>query len=170
MAISEADRVAVNLNPVKTGKRGRKLSPAAQGLMIERIIAGDANREITRRLRANRLLDADDGLSERAFAYYRHLPLCQVQRDCLTEAAREAAHAELSEGIVSLVNQAKLARQRLINNASQLSATEIATLHQVQTKALRLVYHVLGAEGAVALCDVGPQDTTPRSQIEAINR
>ena len=170
MATSEADLAAVELNPAKTGKRGRKLSPAAQGLMIERIIAGDANREITRRLRANRLLDADDGLNERTFSYYRRLPACQVRRECLTEAAREAAHAELSEGIVSLLLQARLARQRLVDHGTQLSATEIAALHHVQLKALRLVCHVLAFEGAVSLCDVGPQETTPGTQIAALKK
>lgn len=170
MATSEADLAAVELNPAKTGKRGRKLSPAAQGLMIERIIAGDANREITRRLRANRLLDADDGLSERAFAYYRRLPLCQVQRECLSEAARETAHAELSESVVSLTNQARLARQRLVDHRATLTVQEVNDLAYVQFKTLRLVYHYFGLAGAMALCDADQQPTATGTVADALRR
>lgn len=141
------------LDPAKTGKRGRKLCPAAQALLVERIISGDDNRRILSRLRTAGLLDEDDALSQRALSYYRHLPLCQVQRDRLTETARTAAHQELSEAIVSLVGQARVARQHIHDNAAHLTAQEIADLAHVQFQSLRLVYHCSGLTWAVPLCD-----------------
>ena len=141
------------LDPAKTGKRGRKLSPAAQALLVKRIIAGDDNQRIVARLKAARLLDADDTLTQWAFVYYRRLPACRVQRECLAEVAQQAAHQELSQSVVNLVAQARLARQQIIGNAGSMTVQEITDLARVQFRSLRLIYHVAALDSEVALCD-----------------
>ena len=160
----------MGLDPAKTGKRGRKLSPAALALLVKRIIAGDNNRRITERLRAARLLDEDDGLNAGTFAYYRRLPACWVQRECLTEAARQSAHEELSEAVVHLIAQARLARQRLVDHRATLTVQEVNDLAYVQFKTLRLVYHYFGLAGAMALCDADQQPTATGTVADALRR
>ena len=165
MATSQA-----GLDPTKTGKRGRKLSPKAQQLMVERIVAGDDNQRILARLKVARLLDEDDGLSERTFAYYRRLPLCQVQRECLSQAAREAAYAELSESVLNLIGQARHSRQKIADHAPQLSAQEISALAHIQFRSLRLVYHCFGLAGATSLCDAHSPEPGTGTAAEAMKK
>jgi len=158
------------VNTREAGRRTRKLSGAGQTLVIQRILCGDSNPQIRARLKAARLLDAVDSLTDRALYYYRSQPQCRADCESLSRAARESAHAELSEAVVHLIAQARLARQRLVDHGSNLSVEEITSLARVQFKTLRLVYHCLGLAGAVALCDADQQPAATATVEDALRK
>jgi len=109
-----------------------KLEPDAQRLVVERVIAGDTNNEIRRRLQ-------DAGypydLTDPAFSYYRQAEEVKEAIARKDAEAVQSGYAQRSERILKLAKSAKRFERRLAENneADEFvpgSVGELVALHR----------------------------------------